>query len=68
MFTTKEKEVIRSIPNFFIDLDNPTDDQLVELETQIADLLVLRELDDNYNPSEKGKIFEDILDKLSKIN
>lgn len=43
------------------DFNNLTDDQSCEIALAVGDELTLHCLDDDYNPTERGKICEEIL-------
>jgi hypothetical protein len=41
------------------------EDDLIDLRECCSDYLMLVGFDENYNPTEEGKILEDLIDKLS---
>lgn len=69
-FTTEELYLMRKI-GITLDFnhsDEFTDDDWISIGDIVADQLVLHELDENYEPSTDGKICEDILEKLARMD
>lgn len=63
MFTQEEISLMRRIGLDF-DFDNLSDEEWCEIEEVVGENLVLRCLDEDYNPNEEGWVCESILDKL----
>ena len=65
MFTETEKNLLRKIGVDEKIIEDPSSYDLSDFEDTVGDYLVLKCLDENYEPNEEGLICEDILSKLS---
>ncbi len=63
IFTEKEIELMKSI-GLNCNFDNPSDDDWLDIEEQVGDALVLKYLDEKYEPTPEGWICEGIIDKI----
>lgn len=66
MFTEKEIALMRDC-GLNMDFAHLSDDDYVKIEEVIGDELTLRCLDKDYEPNERGRLCEDLLDKLAHI-
>lgn len=62
-FTNKEVELMHKI-GIGVNFENPSDEELVEIEERVEEYETLHCLDANYKLNEEGKICEGIVDKL----
>lgn len=64
MFANNEILFMKTL-NINADFNNPSDNDLVEIEDKVSTALLKLGFDEDYNPTETGVICETILDKLS---
>lgn len=67
MFTNSQIEYMRAL-GLNINFNNISDDEWVEIENAVATKLEISGFDENYEPTEDGKMCESIIDVISKNN
>ena len=65
MFSSKQIDFMKSLGLDF-DFKNLSDEEYIEIGERVADELEYRGFDEEYEPTEIGKMCESILDKLSE--
>lgn len=67
IFTIEQIEYMRLLGLNF-NFDFLSDDEYVEIEDVVAEMLQKRGFDEDYSPTEEGRLCESILDILSEID
>lgn len=66
-FTDKQRRFLESIGVYIGNNQDISDAELISIEEKLSNILQINGFDGSYEPTEIGKLCEEILDLLSKI-